>query len=63
MRLDRPAEAAVALRKALEIEPNNPLTLMNLGSALGDLKDPALLGEAESLCRRAVGWRRRPRGT
>src|SRR5262249_14997790 len=52
--LGRPSEAAAALREALRIEPHNYVALMNLGSALCDLNDPALLSEAESLCRRAV---------
>ncbi len=52
--LERPADAVEALRDGLRIEPHNPLTLMNLAWALCELNDPAALGEAEGLCRRAI---------
>ena len=52
--LGQPMKAADELRVALSIEPNNLLALTNLGSLLSEMDDPALLAEAESVCRRAV---------
>ena len=51
--LRRPLEAVSALRTALAIEPDNFLGLTNLGQVLSETGDPDVLGEAESICRRA----------
>ena len=37
---------------AISIEGNNPLALSNLGRLLSEMGDPALLAEAENVCRR-----------
>jgi tetratricopeptide (TPR) repeat protein len=52
--LGQPGRAADALRAALRIAPNNALALTNLGRTLAQQRAPALLDEAETLCRRAV---------
>ena len=52
--LGRAGESAETLRAALRIEPNNPLALINLSTVLSENDDPALLNEAEAVCRRAV---------
>ena len=52
--LGQPQKAAEELRTAISIEPNNPLALSNLGRLLSEMGDPALLAEAENVCRRAM---------
>ena len=52
--LGQATKAADALRAAILIEPNNPLALTNLARLLSEANDPALLAEAETVCRRAV---------
>ena len=52
--LGQPMKAADELRVALSIEPNNLVALTNLGRLLSEAHNPALLAEAESVCRRAV---------
>ncbi len=51
--LGRLDEAVAELRVVIEAEPNNILALTNLGQMLCET-DPKDLGNAESLCRRAV---------
>ncbi len=51
---NRRPEAITALRQTLQIEPDNPIALANLGQVLADTGDPALLDEAEARCRRAL---------
>jgi tetratricopeptide (TPR) repeat protein len=50
----RMGEAVEELRRALEIEPNQAIALMNLGRVLAELREPDRLDEAEALSRRAV---------
>ncbi len=52
--LHRRNEAAEALRAALRIEPDNVLALTKLGQALWEPRDPDLVDEAETHCRRAL---------
>ncbi len=52
--LRRRTEAAEVLREALRIEPDNLLALTKLGQALWELRDPDLVDEAETCCRRAL---------
>ena len=52
--LHRRAEAAEALRAGLRIDPDNHLALTKLGQALWEMRDPDLVDEAETHCRRAL---------
>ena len=52
--MGQPTKAADALCAAISIEPNNPLALTNLGRLLSEANEPALLAEAEGVCRRAI---------
>lgn len=47
-------DAVDVLRAHLRIEPDDPGSWTNLARALGEQGDPALLGEAEAACRRAL---------
>lgn len=47
-------EAVDELRAALQIEPHNVLALLNLVNILIELRDPNVLGEAETAARHAV---------
>jgi tetratricopeptide (TPR) repeat protein len=53
-KLGRFDAAALVLRKALELEPENAAALTNLGQLLIDIGDVELLDAAESLLRKAV---------
>lgn len=54
MALDRPAEAADAYRRALQLAPDNPDVLANLADALGVNNGHRLAGEPTQLIERAL---------
>jgi cytochrome c-type biogenesis protein CcmH len=55
MALDRPAEAAEAYRRALQLAPDNPDVLANLADAVGVANGHRLDGEPTQLIERALG--------